>query len=116
MQNKEIFLDLARETSQRFGNLPPDFAKTMWRRLQRKFKVKVSADEIAALTNSYADIYRLAALTLKECILPHADEYASLSHIDDQKFMSTIQAQFPAEDPEILREIAHWVIQYEYLR
>lgn len=111
-----VVLDLARETCQKFGILPPDFAQKMRRRLQRKFKVKVSTQEIDVLANHFADIYRFAALTLKECILPHTDEYASLSHVDDQKFMSTIQAQFPDEAPEILQEIAHWVIQYEYLR
>ena len=42
--------------------------------------------------------------------------YASLSHIDDAKWMSKLTVQFPDEDIKVLDEIAHWVIQYEYLR
>lgn len=111
-----ILLDLASETGRCCAVLPPDFADKMARRLRRKFKVTVPKDEIIALANRYAAIYNFAALALKESLLPHADVYASLSHIDDAKFMSKLAAQFPDEDTAILNEIAHWVIQYEYLR
>lgn len=111
-----MLFDLASEISRRCAILPPDFVTKMIHRLQRKFKVKLSPDIITKQSAIYVSIYRFAASALKECLLPNNDEYASLSHVDDQKFMSTIQAQFPAEDSEILQEIAHWVIQYEYLR
>ena len=116
MLSQPIFLDLATETGRRFGVLPPDFAPKMVRRLRRKFKVKVSVEEITMLADGYVAIYRFAASVLHECLLPNNDEYASLSHVDGPKFMGKIAAQFPAEDASILNEIAHWVIQYEYLR
>jgi hypothetical protein len=96
--------------------LPPDFAQKMARRLRRKFKLTVPKDEITAFANGYVAIYEFAALALKESLLPNNDIYAGLSHIDDVKFMGKLTAQFPAEDVAILNEIAHWVIQYEYLR
>jgi len=111
-----IILDLAAETGRRCANLPLDFAQKMARRIQRKFKVKVAQDEITILANQYVEMYRFAALALKESLLPHTDIYTSLSHIDDAKFMGKLAAQFPAEDAAVLNEIAHWVIQYEYLR
>lgn len=111
-----ILLDLASETGRRCAVLPPDFAQKMARRLRRKFKLTVPKDEITAIANSYVTMYKFATLALKESLLPHNDIYASLSHIDDAKFMGKLTAQFPAESADILNEIAHWVIQYEYLR
>ena len=111
-----IIIDLASEIGRRCASLPPDFAQKMVRRIKRKFKVKLTQDEITILANQYAEMYRFAALALKESLLPHTDIYASLSHIDHVKFMGKLTSQFPAEDAAILNEIAHWVIQYEYLR
>ncbi len=116
MLDLAIPLDLASETGRRCAALPPDFAEKMRRRLQRKFKVRVTKDEITALTNGYVEIYRFGAAALKECLLPHTDEFASLNHIDHVKFMGKLTSQLPHESAEILNEIAHWVIQYEYLR
>ena len=116
MLTPAILLDLASQTGQRCAVLPPDFAQKMQRRLQRKFKVKVAAEEIANATAQHVTIYRFAASALQECLLPNNDVYASLSHIDDPKFMSKLTAQFPNEDPKVLDEISNWVIQYEYLR
>ena len=116
MLTPAILLDLATQIGQCCAVLPPDFVAKMQRRLQRKFKVKVTTEEIANATAQHIAIYRFAASTLQECLLPNNDVYASLSHIDDPKFMAKLAAQFPAEPPEILNEIAHWVIQYEYLR
>lgn len=116
MLTPAILLDLASQTGQCCAVLPPDFAAKMQRRLQRKFKVKVATEEIASIVAQYVAIYRFAASTLQECLLPNNDIYASLSHIDDAKFMSKLTTQFPNEDIQILDEIANWVIQYEYLR
>lgn len=112
----KILLDLAAEIGRCCAVISPDFAPKMARRLQRKFKVKLSPDIITGLSTNFVSIYRFAAVALKECIIPHNDEFASLSHIDNQKYMSKLAAQFPDEDNVILNEIAHWVIQYEYLR
>ena len=116
MPDLPIRLDLASETGRRFAVLPPDFAQKMARRLQRKFKVKIAVDVIIKLVNSNASIYHFTASVLKECILPHIDEYASASHVDDNKLMGKVRAQFPIEDVRILNEIVGWVIYYEYLR
>ena len=116
MLDSHILLDLANQTGQRCAVLPPDFVAKMQRRLRRKFKVKVAAEEIANIAAQHVVIYRFAASVLQECLLPNDDIYASLSHIDDPKFMSKLTAQFPNEDPKVLDELANWVIQYEYLR
>ena len=116
MLEKHILLDLAAETGRRCAVLPPDFAQKMSRRLRRKFKLTVAKDEITVTANSYVAIYKFATLALRESLLPNNDIYASLSHIDDSKFMGKLTAQFPDEALDILNEIAHWVIQYEYLR
>lgn len=112
----ELTLDLASQAGQCCAVLPPDFVAKMQRRLRRKFKVKVELDTIMSIVEKHASIYNFGAAVLHECLLPNNDVYASLSHIDDVKFMVKLAAQFPAEPPEILNEIAHWVIQYEYLR
>lgn len=116
MLDHPILLDLASETGRCFAVLPPDFAQKMARRLRRKFKVTVAKDEITALVNGYVEIYHFGASVLKDCIVPHIDIYASLSHIDQTKFTGKLTAQFPAEDARILDELAGWVIYYEYLR
>lgn len=114
--DRELLLDLAAEIGRCCAVSPPDFAPKMVRRLQRKFKVKLSPDIITELSANYVSIYRFAAVALKECLILNNDEFASLSHIDSSKFMSKLTEQFPNEDSAILHEIAHWVIQYEYLR
>jgi hypothetical protein len=114
--NHELLLDLAAEIGRCCAIIPPDFASKMARRLQRKFKVKLSPDIITELSANYVSIYRFAAVALKECLVPNNDEFASLSHIDAPKFMSKLTTQFPNENNAVLNEIAHWVIQYEYLR
>jgi hypothetical protein len=115
MSNQEILLDLASETGRRWGVLPPDFALKMAKRIQRKFKVKLGVEVIADLAAGYASIYRFADSALKECLLPVRGEYASLADVDNQKYMLKITSQFPAEDAEILDEIAGWAVYY-YLR
>jgi hypothetical protein len=115
MPNQEILLDLASETGRRFGVLPPDFARKMAKRIQRKFQVKLDVDVIAGLVDGYVSIYRFADSVLNECLLPNRGEYASTADVDDQKYMAKISAQFPGEDPKILNEIAGWTIFY-YLR
>ena len=116
MLTPAILLDLASQTGQRCAVLPPDFAQKMQRRLRRKFKVKVELDTIASIVEKHASIYNFGAAVLRARLLPSDDVYASLSHIDDAKFMAKIAEQFPNEETAILNEIAHWVIQYEYLR
>lgn len=87
----------------------------MARRLRRKFNLKVDPHVIAELVTVYASIYRFADSVLYECLVPIRGEYASTDDVDDEKYMAKISAQFPAEDPEILKEIAGWTIFY-YLR
>ena len=116
MLDHPIIIDLASQTGQRCAVLPTDFAQKMQRRLRRKFKVKLELDTIVHIAENQIAIYRFAASVLRECLIPNNDQYASLNHLDDAKFMAKLAAQFPAEPPEILNEIAHWVIQCEYLR
>ncbi len=115
MPDKPILLDLANETARRFAVLPPDFAQKMVKRIRRKFKVKLDVNVIAELTAHYASVYRFAESALQECLLPVRGEYASLTDVDDQKYMAKISAQFPAEDADILNAIAGWPI-FNYLR
>jgi len=112
----QLLLDLATQTGRRCAILPPDFAAKMQRRLRRKFKVKLELDTIVSIVEKHVTIYRFAAAALRECLIPNNDIYASLSHVDDPKWMDKLAAQFPDEDPKILDEIANWVVQYEYLR
>ncbi len=116
MLDHPSLLDLASQTGQRCAILPLDFAQKMQRRLRRKFKVKLELDTIVRIAENHVTIYRFAASVLRECLIPNNDRYASLNHLDEEKFMTKLAVQFPAEPPEILDEMAHWVIQYEYLR
>jgi len=114
--SQEILLILASETGRSCAVLPPEFAPIVARKLKRKFKIKVTTEEITRILNGYVSIYQFGASILKDCLLPSRGEYISLADLDGQKYIIKIVNQFPEEDEEILSEIAAWVIYYEYLR
>lgn len=116
MLDKEILLVLASETGRNCAVLPPEFAPIVVRKLKRKFKIKVTAEEITSILDGYVSIYLFAASALKECLRPVRGEYASLADIDGENFIIKLANQFPTQDDQILSEIAAWVIYYEYLR
>lgn len=112
----EILRDLADQTGQACGRLPPDFAQKMVRRLRRKFKIRLEAEVVAQSAVRYQAIYQFASAALKDCLRPSQGPYANLADIDDPKYMARLKQQFPDEDEKILDLLAGWVIQYEYLR
>ena len=113
---KDILLDIATESARRYGNLPPDFAEKMAKRIRRKFAVKIEPAKINELALHYKEVYDFGKLTLKDCLLPSDGTYAILSKINLEKFSEDLAKKFPDDASDILDEFENIVIHYEYLR
>ena len=113
---KTILLDLANETVRRYGELPPDFADKMAKRIGRKFSMKVEVQEVSELGFHYKEIYSYAKSIFREYLKPPKDIYADPRDVDGEHFLDRLVQKFPEDDGDILSKISSWVIYYEYLR
>lgn len=114
--DKTILLDLANETTRKYGNLAPDFPKKMKRRIKRKFSTKVEIEEVSALSFHFKEIYNFAKSIFSNYLKPPSGEYATPQDIDFENFSAKIAEKYPDDDNDILEKISNWVIYYEYLR
>ena len=106
---KTILLDLANEAVRRYGELPPDFAAKMAKRIRRKFSMKLEVQEVSELAFHYKEIYSYAKSIFREYLKPPRD-------VDGEHFLDRLVQKFPEDDGDILSKISSWVIYYEYLR
>jgi hypothetical protein len=113
---KIILLDLANESVRRYGDLPPDFADKMAKRIRRKFSVKVESQNIFQFALHYKEIYEFGKSILRECIRPSNGRYADSSDVYGERFLNRLREKFPEDDTDILNKISGWIVYYEYLR
>jgi hypothetical protein len=88
----------------------------MIRRIRRKFKTKVEQDQVAELAQYYKEVYRYGQLVLSEFLNPPSGKYRDSSDVDMDSFIDRLLEQYSDEDLEIIKNIAGWVVYYEYLR
>ena len=113
---KSVLLDLANESTRRYGDLPPDFVDKMARRIRRKFSVKVEHQKILQFALHCKEIYEFGKSVFRECLKSPKGKYADPSDVDEAKFLGRLVEKFPDDDIEVLTKVSDWVVYYEYLR
>ncbi len=86
MLEKDVLFDLANETVRNYGDIEPNFAQNMVRRIQRKFSVKVMPEEITEYALHYKEIYRFAKSVFRNYLKLPKRKYADPSDIDFENF------------------------------
>ena len=114
--DKHILLDLANETARRYGDLPQNFAETMAKRIQRKYSVRVEAQEIADVALHYKDIHEHAKAVLTDYLRPPKDEIVESGDVGIEGLLDRRMTDLPDDNGDILLKIIDWVVYYEYLR
>jgi hypothetical protein len=115
IMDKLVLLDIAEQVARNVGRIDLAFPKRLSARIRRKFGLKISPEEVSALTAHCAAIYQAALELLPGCITPSADGYARLENIDGPRLAQLLGERFPQDDPQILTSISGWMIFYDYL-
>ena len=114
--DNNVFIDLATESLRKYGELPPDFAEKMAKRIRRKFRVKLKTEKINELAMHYKEIYTFGKSILQEHLSPSQGKYTSAADVDTERFLANLKKKYPDEIREIIQIAAGYVIYYEYLR
>jgi len=113
---KEIKLYLANETVRGgYGPIIEGFEEIMVKRLRRKYKLKVSINEVTELIHKYNNIYSVGRSFLWDYLPPAKGEYASPGDFDQDNFIARLSNEFPTVDKDILELIGRWIVYCEYL-
>jgi len=114
--DKNIALDLANETLREYGDLPPDFAEKMVKRIRRKFAVKIEQQDILEHALYYKEVYAFGKSIFKQFLGQQHGKYASSEDVDIEKLIAALVQKYPHDDLEILQNIVGALIYYEHLR